>query len=205
MQEPHPGERTGWFVVVGAGVILPITLIAALFVISDIFVIQTTQAPAAAATRLTVRGDRPPVVVGGPLPGDEGRHRQRDPHPGADARAGRGADRRRHPQLLGAAAQPDDRHDPRPDQRDRALRRRRRPLPRTVPRVLRAAARPHVVLRLRRPAGGVPALARRPGAAGRRRRPAPPRSAASSTSCTAPARNCHTIRGTSASGVTGPT
>jgi cytochrome c oxidase subunit 2 len=53
--EPHPGERTGWFVVVGAGVILPIVLIAALFVISDIFVIQTTQAPAATATRLTVQ------------------------------------------------------------------------------------------------------------------------------------------------------
>ena len=31
-QEPHPGERTGWFVVVGAGVVLPIALIAALFV-----------------------------------------------------------------------------------------------------------------------------------------------------------------------------
>jgi cytochrome c oxidase subunit 2 len=54
-QEPHPGERTGWLVVVGAGVILPVTLIAALFVISDMFVIQTTQAPAAASTRLTVQ------------------------------------------------------------------------------------------------------------------------------------------------------
>jgi cytochrome c oxidase subunit II len=49
-----PGERVGWYVVVGAGIVLPITLIAGLFVISDIFVIRTTQAPAASATRLTV-------------------------------------------------------------------------------------------------------------------------------------------------------
>ena len=42
-----PGERASWFVVVGAGIVLPVVLIAALFVISDIFVIRTTQAPAA--------------------------------------------------------------------------------------------------------------------------------------------------------------
>ena len=47
-------ERRGWFVVIGAGMVLPIALIAALFVISDVFVIRTTQAPAASATRLTV-------------------------------------------------------------------------------------------------------------------------------------------------------
>ena len=84
-------------------------------------------------------------------------------------------DRRRDPQLLGAAAQPHDRHDPRPHERDRARCRRRRTVPRPVRRVLRAPARPHGVLRLRRSAGGVPALARRPGApaaapAGRGRR-----------------------------------
>jgi cytochrome c oxidase subunit 2 len=49
------GERAGWYVVVGAGIALPIAVIAALFVISDIFVIRTTQAPAASATRLTVQ------------------------------------------------------------------------------------------------------------------------------------------------------
>jgi cytochrome c oxidase subunit 2 len=49
-----PGERSSWYVVVGAGIVLPIVLIATLFVISDIFVIRTTQAPAATATRLTV-------------------------------------------------------------------------------------------------------------------------------------------------------
>jgi cytochrome c oxidase subunit 2 len=47
-------ERRGWFVVIGAGMVIPIAVIAALFVISDVFVIRTTQAPAAAATRLTV-------------------------------------------------------------------------------------------------------------------------------------------------------
>jgi len=52
------GERAGWFVVVGAGIVLPISLITALFVVSDLFVIRTTEAPAANATRLTV------VVVG---------------------------------------------------------------------------------------------------------------------------------------------
>ena len=50
-----PGEKTGWYVVVGAGIVMPIVLLSALFVVSDIFVIQTTQAPAATATQLTVR------------------------------------------------------------------------------------------------------------------------------------------------------
>jgi len=50
-----PGERRAWYVVVGAGVAVPVLLIAALFVISDIFVIKTTEAPAAGATKLTIR------------------------------------------------------------------------------------------------------------------------------------------------------
>ena len=49
-----PGERASWYVVIGAGIVLPLVLIVALFVISDIFVIRTTQAPAASDTRLTV-------------------------------------------------------------------------------------------------------------------------------------------------------
>jgi cytochrome c oxidase subunit 2 len=49
-----PGERPAWFVVVGAGIALPIVLLTTLFVISDLFVIRTTQAPANAATRLTI-------------------------------------------------------------------------------------------------------------------------------------------------------
>jgi cytochrome c oxidase subunit 2 len=49
-----PGERPAWFVVIGAGIALPIALLSTLFVISDLFVIRTTQAPARAATKLTV-------------------------------------------------------------------------------------------------------------------------------------------------------
>jgi cytochrome c oxidase subunit 2 len=49
-----PGERLGWIVVVGAGVVAPIVLLSTLFVVSDLFVIKTTQAPAANATKRTV-------------------------------------------------------------------------------------------------------------------------------------------------------
>jgi cytochrome c oxidase subunit 2 len=55
---PKPGERLGWYVVVGAGIVLPIVLLVALFLVSDLFVIRTTQAPAATATRRTI------VVIG---------------------------------------------------------------------------------------------------------------------------------------------
>ena len=55
---PKPGERLGWMVVIGGGVVFPIVLIATLFVISNLFVIKTTQAPAANATKRTV------VVIG---------------------------------------------------------------------------------------------------------------------------------------------
>jgi len=49
-----PGERLGWYVVVGAGIVVPIMLLSTLFVVSDLFVIKTTQAPAANATSRTV-------------------------------------------------------------------------------------------------------------------------------------------------------
>jgi cytochrome c oxidase subunit 2 len=49
-----PGEQQGWYVVLGLGIAMPVIVIAALFVVSDLFVIKTTQAPAATATRLTV-------------------------------------------------------------------------------------------------------------------------------------------------------
>jgi cytochrome c oxidase subunit 2 len=52
---PKPGERVSWYVVVGAGIVGPLILLSALFVISDIFIIQTTQAPAATGTSLTIR------------------------------------------------------------------------------------------------------------------------------------------------------
>jgi cytochrome c oxidase subunit 2 len=53
--EPKEGEQLAFRVVIGAGIVFPIVLIAALFVISDIFIIKTTQAPAKAATQLTVQ------------------------------------------------------------------------------------------------------------------------------------------------------
>jgi cytochrome c oxidase subunit II len=48
-------EKLGFAVVIGGGVVMPIALIAALFVVGDIFVIQTTQAPAKSTTRLTIQ------------------------------------------------------------------------------------------------------------------------------------------------------
>ena len=51
---PKPGEQRSWYVVVGLGIAMPIVVISTLFVISDLFVIKTTQAPAATATKLTV-------------------------------------------------------------------------------------------------------------------------------------------------------
>jgi cytochrome c oxidase subunit 2 len=50
-----PGERPAWFVVVGAGIAMPIVVLTTLFIVSDLFVIRTTQAPAQSATRLTVK------------------------------------------------------------------------------------------------------------------------------------------------------
>ncbi len=49
------GDKFGWRAVVSLGIVVPIVVIATLFVISDIFIIQTTQAPAANTTELTVR------------------------------------------------------------------------------------------------------------------------------------------------------
>ena len=49
------GERAGTAIVVGAGIFVMIALLSALFVWSDIFVLKTTEAPAASSTRLTVK------------------------------------------------------------------------------------------------------------------------------------------------------
>jgi cytochrome c oxidase subunit II len=51
---PKPGERVGWYVVVIGGVVVPILLITALFVVANLFVIKTTEAPAANATKRTI-------------------------------------------------------------------------------------------------------------------------------------------------------
>ena len=49
------GEKAAWCVVLGLGIATPIVVMAAIFVIGDIFVIKTTEAPAANATKLTVQ------------------------------------------------------------------------------------------------------------------------------------------------------
>jgi cytochrome c oxidase subunit II len=48
-------DRGSWIVVVGLGIAVPIVVITTLFVVSDIFVIRTTQAPAASKTRMTIQ------------------------------------------------------------------------------------------------------------------------------------------------------
>ena len=51
---PKPGERLGWTVVLVGGVAVPIVLLVTLFVVSNLFVIKTTEAPAANATKQTI-------------------------------------------------------------------------------------------------------------------------------------------------------
>jgi cytochrome c oxidase subunit II len=50
-----PGEKRSWYAVIGLGIVMPIIVISALFVIGDLFVIKTTQAPASTATRMTIK------------------------------------------------------------------------------------------------------------------------------------------------------
>ena len=52
--DPHPGERPAWFVVVGGGVVFPLMVIVALFIVGDWAIINVTQAPRASSTTLTV-------------------------------------------------------------------------------------------------------------------------------------------------------
>jgi cytochrome c oxidase subunit II len=53
-EEPHPGEKPAWFVVVGMGVVFPLMVIVALFVVADWGIVSVTQAPAASSTAMTV-------------------------------------------------------------------------------------------------------------------------------------------------------
>jgi cytochrome c oxidase subunit 2 len=52
--DPHPGERAGWWMVIGMGVVFPLTVIVALFIVSDGAIINVTQAPAVSSTAMTV-------------------------------------------------------------------------------------------------------------------------------------------------------
>jgi cytochrome c oxidase subunit II len=53
--DPHPGEKPAWFVVVGMGVVVPLTVIVALFIVSDWAIVKVTQAPAASSTAMAVK------------------------------------------------------------------------------------------------------------------------------------------------------
>jgi cytochrome c oxidase subunit 2 len=52
--DPHRGEKPSWFVVVGMGVVFPLMVIIALFIVGNGVIISVTQAPAASRTQLTV-------------------------------------------------------------------------------------------------------------------------------------------------------
>jgi cytochrome c oxidase subunit II len=52
--DPHPGEKPSWFVVVGMGVVFPLMVIVALFIVGDWAIVNVTQAPAASSTAMTV-------------------------------------------------------------------------------------------------------------------------------------------------------
>jgi cytochrome c oxidase subunit 2 len=52
--DPHPGERPAWLVVVGMGVVFPLMVIVALFIVSNGAIVNVTQAPAASSTAMTV-------------------------------------------------------------------------------------------------------------------------------------------------------
>jgi cytochrome c oxidase subunit 2 len=53
--DPHPGEKPAWFVVVGMGVVFPLIVIVALFIVSDWAIVKVTQAPAESSTAMTVK------------------------------------------------------------------------------------------------------------------------------------------------------
>jgi cytochrome c oxidase subunit 2 len=52
--DPHPGEKPSWFVVVGLGVVFPLIVVVALFIVGDWAIVNVTQAPAASSTAMTV-------------------------------------------------------------------------------------------------------------------------------------------------------
>lgn len=52
--DPHPGERPAWVVVVGGGVVFPLMVIVALFIVGNGVILSVTQAPAASSTAMTV-------------------------------------------------------------------------------------------------------------------------------------------------------
>ena len=111
---PPSNARLETTLVVTLGVGVPVVVLLSLFVYSDVFVMRSTAAPTPGSTQMTID------VIGHDwwwevrYPGTPRRDRERDPHPGRHGGERRRHDRRRDPQLLGAAAEPEDRPDPGP-------------------------------------------------------------------------------------------
>ena len=106
----------------------------------------------------------------------------------------------RHPHLLGAGSGRQDRHHPRPDQRDVARGRQARRLPRPVLGILRRSSTPQMVFSvIAEPPSAVRGLAHG-SAAARRRRPTAGSRAAGEQRFIGRCGDCHTVRGTPANG-----
>ena len=201
--DPHPGEKPAWFVVLGGGVVFPLMVVTALFIVGNWAILNVTQAPAASSTAMTVDAI-----------GHQWYWEFR--YPGTRAVT---ADEMHIPvgtrvNLVATTAdvihsfwvpELNRKIDTIPGQQNRILlyANKRRRLPGRVRRVLRAAARAHGDARLRPVEGAVPAWLRR-------------QSAPAATPTTALARrgqqifltgacsSCHAIRGTTARGYVGP-
>jgi cytochrome c oxidase subunit 2 len=52
--DPHPGEKPSWFVVIGMGVVFPLMVIVALFIVGNGVIISVTEAPSVSSTAMTV-------------------------------------------------------------------------------------------------------------------------------------------------------
>ena len=52
--DPHPGEKQAWVVVVGMGVVFPLIVVVALFIVANGAIIGVTEAPAASSAAMTV-------------------------------------------------------------------------------------------------------------------------------------------------------
>ena len=113
--------------------------------------IQNARKPSGA---LDIIGDRPPMVVGVPLPLPRNRDGERTPRTGQrprqpDADISQAAIRRRGSQLLDPSAGGQDRSHPQPRERDVVRTREARGVHRAMRRVLRDAAREDAAARLR--------------------------------------------------------
>ena len=150
--DPDEREPIGggtWIVAIG-GFAVPLVVLVVLFVVTIAALPATSPG---GKTQMTIDVVGAPVVLGRSLPGRGSADRERDPHPGRRVRCSSRVDeRRRDPQLLGAGAEPQDRRDPRPDERGRLAGRPCRASSAASAPSSAAPARPHGAVRRRRAA-----------------------------------------------------